>query len=289
MKIKSNDFLVSNGKKLNLDKWPTRIKPYYRSAAHFDELFGESTHKLSSLQRLLFASGGHSLLVIFQAMDAAGKDSAIRHIFTGIDPHGCLVHSFKLPSAQELKHDFLWRTTCLLPERGMIGVFNRSYYEEVLVVRVHPEYLKNQGIPPDLYDVRTIWKERFESIVNSEKHLRRNGTRILKFYLHLSKEEQRKRLLARLDVPDKNWKFNFGDIEERKLWKDYMRAYEEAIGATSKSDAPWHIIPADDKKNARLIISEIIVETMQELKMSYPILGQERQKELEEIRNLLAK
>ena len=289
MKIKSADFRVSSGKKVDLEKWPTRIKPYYGSPEQFQDAFKESTKALASLQRLLYASATHSVLLIFQAMDAAGKDSAIRNVFSGIDPHGCEVHSFKEPNAEELKHDFLWRTTCRLPERGKIGIFNRSYYEEVLVVRVHPEYLKTQGIPEESIDEKSIWKERFESIIHSEKHLHRNGTHILKFFLHLSKEEQRKRLLSRLDTPEKNWKFNIGDIKERKLWKQYMRAYEDAIETTTTDQAPWHIVPADDKKNAHLIISSIIGETLKGLKMAYPSLDRHRRTELEEIRKLLAK
>ena len=203
-------------------------------------------------------------------MDAAGKDGAIRHVMSGVNPQGCQVFSFKHPSAEELEHDFLWRTTRRLPERGRIGIFNRSYYEEVLIVRVHPEILRSQGLPDELLDEKTIWQERYRSIVDLEKHLHRNGTRIIKFFLHLSKEEQRKRFLERIDEPDKNWKFSLADIEERKFWKHYMKAYEACLSATSTKHAPWYVVPADDKENARLIISQIILDTLKELKMSYP-------------------
>jgi PPK2 family polyphosphate:nucleotide phosphotransferase len=226
------------------------------------------------------------LLLIFQGMDAAGKDGAIRHVLSGVNPQGCEVFSFKQPSAEELEHDFLWRTSRRLPERGRIGIFNRSYYEEVLVVRVHPEILRGQGLPPELIDERTIWKERYRSI---EEHLHRNGTRIIKFFLHLSKDEQRKRLLKRIDEPDKNWKFNLSDMHERLFWKEYMEAYEDCLGATSTPNAPWYVVPADDKRNARLFISHIVLDAFEELKMEYPTVTAKRRKELDEIREGLAK
>jgi PPK2 family polyphosphate:nucleotide phosphotransferase len=221
-------------------------------------------------------------------MDAAGKDGAISHVLSGVNPQGCEVHSFKQPSAEEAEHDFLWRTTCRLPARGRIGVFNRSYYEEVLVVRVHPEILQSQGLPQELMDVRTIWGGRYRSIVEFEEHLRRNGTRILKFFLHLSKEEQRRRLLKRIDVPEKNWKFSLADVKERRFWGDYMDAYEECLGATSTKAAPWHIVPADDKPNARLIVSRIVIEALKGLDMSYPGISRVRRAELRSIRKQLA-
>jgi PPK2 family polyphosphate:nucleotide phosphotransferase len=220
-------------------------------------------------------------------MDAAGKDSAIRHVMSGVNPQGCHVSSFKQPSQTELKHDFLWRTNARLPERGMIGIFNRSYYEEVIVVRVHPELLLPQGVPPESAGSKALWKERYRSILDSEAHLHRNGTRIIKFFLHVSKEEQRKRLLSRIEEPEKNWKFSIADLEERKLWKHYMKAYEDCIEATTTEDAPWYAVPADDKKNARLIISKIIIENLRKLKMKYPVLGKDKLKELQEIRKLL--
>jgi len=198
-------------------------------------------------------------LLIFQAMDAAGKDGAIRNVMSGVNPQGCEVFSFKQPSTQELKHDFLWRTTRCLPERGRIGIFNRSYYEEVLVVRVHPDILRAQGLPEESLKEKHFWKERYRSIVDLEDHLHRNGTRIIKFFLHLSKHEQRERFLERIDEPDKNWKFSAADVAERKLWDHYQKAYEECLGGTSTATAPWHVVPADDKENARLIVSQIIV------------------------------
>ena len=216
----------------------------------------EQVEELSSLQRLHYASNRYAVLLIFQAMDAAGKDGAIRHVMSGVNPQGCQVFSFKHPSATELDHDFLWRTTQCLPERGRIGIFNRSYYEEVLIVRVHPEILRSQGLPDELLHEKTIWQERYRSIVDLENHLHRNGTRIIKFFLHLSKEEQRKRFIDRIDEPEKNWKFSMADIEERKYWKQYMQAYEACLSATSTKIAPWYVVPADDKKNTRLIISQ---------------------------------
>ena len=221
MKINSKDFRVPPGKKVDLKKWPTRVKPVYKSKKQYQGLLGEQVEELSTLQRLLYASDRYAVLLIFQAMDAAGKDGAIRHVMSGVNPQGCQVFSFKHPSAMELEHDFLWRTTRSLPERGRIGIFNRSYYEEVLIVRVHPEILRSQGLPDELLDEKTIWEERYRSIVNLENHLYRNGTRIIKLFLHLSKEEQRKRFLERIDEADKNWKFSLADIEERKFWKHY--------------------------------------------------------------------
>jgi PPK2 family polyphosphate:nucleotide phosphotransferase len=228
-------------------------------------------------------------LLIFQAMDAAGKDGAIRHVMSGVNPQGCQVFSFKHPSATELEHDFLWRTTRSLPERGRIGIFNRSYYEEVLIVRVHPEILRSQGLPDGLVEERAIWQDRYRSIVDLENHLHRNGTRIIKFFLHLSEEEQRKRFLDRIDEPEKNWKFSLADIEERKFWKQYMQAYEACLGATSTKISPWYVVPADDKKNARLIISKIILDTFNSLKMHYPKTDAKRRQELLSIRDLLVK
>jgi len=217
------------------------------------------------------------------------KDSAIKHVMSGVNPQGCEVHSFKHPSMEELEHDFLWRTTRYLPERGRIGIFNRSYYEEVLIVRVHPEILHSEGLPKELLDEKTIWRDRYRSIVDLENHLYRNGTRIVKFFLHVSKDEQRRRFLARIDEPDKNWKFSRGDLEERKFWNDYIKAYEACLSATSSREAPWYVVPADDKKNARLIISRTILDTLHGLKMAYPELSKKQQKELRELRRLLTK
>jgi PPK2 family polyphosphate:nucleotide phosphotransferase len=222
-------------------------------------------------------------------MDAAGKDGAIRHVMSGVNPAGCQVWSFKQPSAEELEHDFLWRTTCRLPERGQIVIFNRSYYEEVLIVRVHPEILRSQGLSEELRDEKNIWEKRYRSFVDLESHLYRNGTRTVKVFLHLSQEEQRKRFLERIDDPDKNWKFSLADIHERKYWKQYMKAYEACLSATSTDHAPWYVVPADDKENARLIVSQIVLDTLHELKAAYPKTTAKRRRELKSIRKLLAK
>jgi PPK2 family polyphosphate:nucleotide phosphotransferase len=289
MNISSNDFRVRPGKKVSLRKWPTIVKPVYKSKRDYKELLQKHVGQLSSLQRLHYAYNRYSLLLIFQAMDAAGKDGAIAHVMSGVNPQGCRVYSFKHPSDSELEHDFLWRTTQALPERGQIGIFNRSYYEEVLIVRVHPEILDSEGLPPSALDERTVWQGRFRSIVDLENHLHRNGTLIVKFFLHVSAEEQRKRFLQRIDEPDKNWKFSLADIKERAFWKQYMKAYEECLRATSTREAPWYIVPADDKRNARLIVSQVIVDTLAGLKMSYPKVDAKRRMELAQIREQLAK
>lgn len=280
MKINSKDFRVSEGEKVKLKKWPTRVPPVYRSKEQYEQLLREQVHELSALQQLHYASDRYAVLLIFQAMDAAGKDGAIKHVMSGVNPQGCQVFSFKHPSATELEHDFLWRTTQCLPERGRIGIFNRSYYEEVLIVRVHPEILRSQGLPDGLLNEDSIWQERYRSIVDMENHLHRNGTRIIKFFLHLSKEEQRKRFLDRIDEPEKNWKFSLADIDERKFWNQYMQAYEACLSATSTEIAPWYVVPADDKENARLIISRIVLDTFKALKMHYPKAGAKRREEL---------
>jgi PPK2 family polyphosphate:nucleotide phosphotransferase len=287
MQIKPVNFRVKAGDKVKLDKWPTKVKPAYNSKKAYRKLLDEQVAELSDLQRLLYASNRYSVLLIFQAMDAAGKDGAIRHVMSGINPQGCQVFSFQHPSAKELDHDFLWRTTQALPERGRIGIFNRSYYEEVLIVRVHPEILLAQGLPNSVLNEKTIWRDRYRSIVEHEKHLSRNGTRIIKFFLHLSKEEQRKRFLGRIDEPEKNWKFCLADIEERAFWPQYMQAYEACLSATSTEAAPWHVVPADDKKNARLIVSRIILDTFKSLEMRYPESDARRQEELLSIRDRL--
>ena len=287
MKIRSKDFRVKEGDEVDLGKWATKVEPVYKSKDQYHKLLEEHVAQLSSLQQLHYASNRYAVLLIFQAMDAAGKDGAIRHVMSGVNPQGCQVFSFKHPSPAELQHDFLWRTTRDLPERGRIGIFNRSYYEEVLIVRVHPELLRSEGIPDAPDDEKAIWRDRYRSIVNLERHLHVNGTRIVKFYLHLSKEEQRKRFLARIDEPEKNWKFSLADIAERKYWKQYMKAYEECLGATSTREAPWYVVPADDKENARLIVSQIILDTLEGLEMSYPKTTDERHQELLEIRKQL--
>ena len=282
-------FRVRPGKRVRLKDWPTLIKPRYRTKKEYKHVLKERIKELSSLQTLLYASHQYALLLIFQAMDAAGKDGAIKHVMSGVNPQGCRVTSFKHPSAQELSHDFLWRTTRELPERGMIGIFNRSYYEEVLIVRVHPEILHSQGLPEELLDQKTIWDRRFRSIVDLERHLHSNGTRIIKFFLHLSKQEQRKRFVARIDEPEKNWKLSQGDIDEMKLWKQYRKVYEQCLTATSTRNSPWYVIPADDKENARLIISRIVVDALKSLEMTFPRSGAKRRRELQLIRKKLVR
>lgn len=287
MSIAINDFRVREGQSVKLHKWPTKVKPFYSSEKQCQELLGKHVRELSRLQDVLYAHDRYSLLIIFQAMDAAGKDGVIKHVMSGVNPQGCQVVSFKHPSAEELDHDFLWRTTRQLPERGRIGIFNRSYYEEVLIVKVHPEILAAQKLPGDIGSKRKFWEHRYRSICDFEKHLHRNGTRVVKFFLHISENEQRRRFIARIDEPSKNWKFSVGDVNERNFWDKYMRAYEDCLCATSTKDSPWYVVPADDKDNTRLIISKVIVETLEDLKMDYPKLDDAKRKELAEVRKRL--
>ncbi len=287
MRINSEDFRVKPDHNVELKKWPTIVKPFCKSKKRYQDLLAKHVEELSLLQNLHYASSRYALLLIFQGMDAAGKDGAVRHVMSGVNPQGCEVFSFKQPSAEELDHDFLWRSTCRLPERGRIGIFNRSYYEEVLVVRVHPEILASQRLSEELRDDKSFWKDRYRSIVDLERHLFHNSTRTIKIFLHLSKEEQRKRFLERIDQPDKNWKFSLADIHERKYWKQYMVAYEECLSATSTHHAPWYVVPADDKENARLIVSRIVLDAMGELKMAYPKTTPKRKQELKSIGKLL--
>jgi PPK2 family polyphosphate:nucleotide phosphotransferase len=288
-KLNPRDFEVQEGKKIDLREWPTEVKPFYKSKDDYEEILAKHTQDLSDLQSLLYAYNRYALLLIFQAMDAAGKDGAIKHVMSGVNPQGCQVFSFKHPSALELEHDFLWRTTRFLPERGKIGIFNRSYYEEVLIVKVHPEILRGQELPEEIAKDPDLWTKRYRSIVDLEDHLHRNGTRIIKFFLHLSKGEQRKRFLKRIDDPDRNWKFQLSDIQERKYWKHYQKAYAECLSATSTRRAPWHVVPADDKKNARLIVSATVVDALRGFKMRYPEATPEVRRRLAAIRQLLAK
>jgi PPK2 family polyphosphate:nucleotide phosphotransferase len=288
MEINSSDYRVREGKKVDLKKWPTSVAPAYKNTRQYRELLKDHVKALSAQQELLYAANSYAVLLIFQAMDAAGKDGAIEHVMSGVNPQGCQVFSFKHPSATELNHDFLWRTTRDLPERGRIGIFNRSYYEEVLIARVHPEILRAEGLPHQLRDEKNIWRDRYRSIVNLENHLDRNGTRIIKFFLHLSKDEQRKRFIDRIDDRDKNWKFSTADVEERKFWNQYMRAYEKCMSATSSKHAPWYIVPADDKHNARLIVSRIVLDTIDGLQLSYPKTSAARRRELRELRRQLS-
>jgi PPK2 family polyphosphate:nucleotide phosphotransferase len=283
LKINSKDFRVPPGKKVQLDRWPTAVEHFFKSKEQYQELLEKHVEGLSSRQQLHYASGRYAVLLIFQGMDSAGKDGAIRHVMSGVNPEGCEVYSFKQPGAEELKHDFLWRTTCRLPERGRIGIFNRSYYEEVLITRVHPEILDTQNLPKQARDDKHFWSDRYRSIVELEAHLHRNGTQIIKFFLHLSRKEQEKRFLERIDEPDKNWKFSSSDIHERKYWKDDMKAYGHCLGETSTDHAPWYSVPADDKENARLIVSQVLMDALDDLKMAYPRSTPKRRRELQAI------
>ena len=289
MKIHAKDFRVPPRKKVDLAQWPTRAERFFKSKEQYQELLEKHVEGLSSRQQLHYASGRYAVLLIFQGMDSAGKDGAIRHVMSGVNPEGCEVYSFKQPSAEELKHDFLWRTTCRLPERGRIGIFNRSYYEEVLITRVHPEILDTQNLPKHSRDDKHFWKDRYRSIVELEAHLHRNGTQVIKFFLHLSKKEQEKRFLERIDEPDKNWKFSASDIHERKYWPHYMQAYAHCLAETSTRHAPWYAVPADDKENARLIVSQILMDAFDDLKMAYPKSNPKRHRQLQAIGKMLEK
>ena len=286
MEIKLSDYRVGEGEKVRLKHRPTHVDPLYSGQSAYEARLAADVTELDRLQQLLYASNSHALLLIFQAMDAAGKDGVIRHVMSGVNPQGCEVHSYQHPSAQELRHDFLWRCTRDLPERGRIGIFNRSYYEEVLIVRVHPEILHAQNVADD---EDKLWRHRYRSINGLERHLHESGTQVIKFFLHLSKEEQRKRFLARIDEPHKNWKFSAADIQERAFWKDYRDAYDACLSATSTEHAPWYVVPADDKRNARLIASRIIVETLSNLNLRYPRSDDARRSELEGFRAALSK
>jgi PPK2 family polyphosphate:nucleotide phosphotransferase len=287
MKIDCGPFVISKHEKVRLDRRPTIVKPFYASKDDYQHTLARHVEQLSEMQQRLYADQTAALLVIFQAMDAAGKDGAIRHVMSGVNPQGVQVFSFKHPSANELEHDFLWRETACLPGRGRIGIFNRSYYEEVLIVRVHPEILRGEGVPDG--DLEETWAGRYRSIVDLEHHLHRNGTRVVKIFLHLSKKEQARRFLARIDEPHKNWKFSTADVEERRYWGKYMKAYEACLGATSRRHAPWYVVPADDKQNARLIVSQIIIDALTSLKLRYPSVTAARRRELLALRRQLAK
>jgi PPK2 family polyphosphate:nucleotide phosphotransferase len=287
MKSIISDCRVREGSAVDLKKRPTLVDPLYDSKDDYQSLLARHVGRLSDLQNVLYADDRYAILVIFQAMDAAGKDGVIRHVMSGINPQGCQVFSFKHPSATDLDHDFLWRTTACLPERGRIGIFNRSYYEEVLIVRVHPAILAGQRLPDLPKDPDKIWKSRYRSIADLEHHLHKNGTRIVKFFLHVSKDEQRKRFIDRIDDPEKNWKFSPADVEERKYWKEYMKAYEECLSETSTTQSPWYVVPADDKENARLIVSEILLDTLKGLDLRYPELSEAQITELKKIRKEL--
>jgi PPK2 family polyphosphate:nucleotide phosphotransferase len=280
LKIDPNDFRPRAGKTVDLAGLPTKVPPYFESKGHYAALLQEHIEGLRARQQVLYASGRHAVLLILQGMDSAGKDGTIAHIMSGVDPQGCEVSSFQTPSAEELEHDFLWRATCRLPRRGHIGIFNRSYYEEVLIVRIHPEMLARENLPAQVGTGKRFWKERYRSIVDLERHLHTNATRIIKVFLHLSKEEQARRFIARISDPHKNWKFSAADIHERKYWNDYVHAYAQALSATNTRDAPWYVVPADDKENSRLIVSKILIDTLDDLKLSYPVPTRQHRRQL---------
>jgi PPK2 family polyphosphate:nucleotide phosphotransferase len=288
MDFDSKRFRVAEGASVDLKRWATRTAPVYRSEEHYARLLSDHTKGLADQQRLLYASNRYAVLLIFQAMDAAGKDGAIAHVMSGVNPQGCQVFSYKHPSATELKHDFLWRTNRDLPERGRIGIFNRSYYEEVLIVRVHPEILRGEGLPYPR-NLKALWNERYRSIRAVERHLHSNDTRIVKFFLHISKDEQRKRFLQRIDDEEKNWKFSSADMAEREFWRDYRKAYEKCLSATSTKHGPWYVIPADDKQNARLFVSQVVLDTIKELRLEYPKVTPKQRRDLAELRKRLVK
>ena len=279
MKINSGHFRVRAGEKLKLKRWPTQVKPFCRSKIEYARALEEHIRALSRLQEVLYAHDRYALLVIFQAMDAAGKDGAIKHVMSGVNPQGCEVYSFKSPSAEDLDHDFMWRCLKCLPERGRIGIFNRSYYEETLVVRVHSEFLVKQKLPPEVV-TKDIWKDRFQDLRNIERYLTRNGIAIRKFFLHVSKKEQKRRFLERLENPEKNWKFSANDAKEREFWNDYMDAYEDMIRQTATKDAPWYVVPADNKWFTRVVVAAAIIDALASLDLSYPKVGKEKLQEL---------
>jgi PPK2 family polyphosphate:nucleotide phosphotransferase len=284
-KIKPKHFRPKPGEPVNLTAWPTRMDPPCGTKAEAEAMIARHAADLSALQEKLYASRKYALLIILQGMDTAGKDGVIRHVMSGIDPEGCDVTSFKAPTADEDLHDFLWRSSRALPARGVIGIFNRSYYEETLVVRVHPKDLAPEG---ETAKGKRFWRQRYRSILDFEAHLTRNGTRIVKIFLHLSREEQRRRLLARIEEPQKTWKLSPSDIAERRYWDLYQRAYEDCLAEASSRDAPWHIVPADDKESARLIVSQIILDAMESLDLAFPKPSEAHQRELLAYREELA-
>jgi PPK2 family polyphosphate:nucleotide phosphotransferase len=281
-------YRVESGKGFKLKDYDPADTAHWRSKEHAEQALQQGIERMAELQDKLYAQDHWAVLLIFQAMDAAGKDGAIKHVMSGVNPQGCQVYSFKAPSETELQHDFLWRTTRDLPERGHIGIFNRSYYEEVLVVRVHPKILDNEKLPSSVVG-KTIWQERFEDIHAFERHMWRNGTVIRKFFLHLSKKEQKKRFLARLDEPGKNWKFSAADIRERDYWDDYQNAYEDMIRNTASKHAPWYVVPADNKWFSRLVVAEVIIHTLESLNLAYPKVEDDKRKELESAKQSLLK
>jgi PPK2 family polyphosphate:nucleotide phosphotransferase len=284
--MKLKPYRVAEGQKVKLKDFKTSDTGSYQSKDEAEEVLGSNIERMRELQSKFYASNSYSLLLIFQAMDAAGKDGAIKHVMSGLNPQGCRVASFKAPSAIEMNHDYLWRCHREQPERGQIGIFNRSYYEEVLIVRVHPGFLEAQKIPDELKG-DGIWKRRYREINQWERYLHDNGTRVVKFFLHLSKDEQRKRFLDRINRPEKNWKFSASDVKERGFWDEYQRAYEEALQETSTDHAPWYIIPADKKWFSRALISDVVVQTLENLDLAYPEVGDDQLKRLAEAKELL--
>ena len=285
--MKIEKFRVPEGKKLKLKNHNTDFTGNYKDKEEAVRDLEKNVARLNELQSVLYADNSHALLLIFQAMDAAGKDGAIKHVMSGLNPQGCQVFSFKQPSVEDLEHDYLWRCAKNLPERGRFGIFNRSYYEEVLIVRVHPQILQNQPLPDKIKNDKKIWKDRFAQIRNFEDYLADNGTHVIKFFLNVSKEEQKARFLARIEEPEKNWKFSAGDAKERTFWDEYMKAYEEAIEATSTAKSPWYIVPADKKWFTRLAISEVIVKKLESLKLQYPQVSEEQLAQLQEAKKVL--
>lgn len=285
--MKAKEFLVAEGKKLNLSKHKTDYTGKYKSKEDAVTDLQKNIERLAKLQDVLYAQNHHALLIIIQALDAAGKDGLIKHVMSGVNPQGCQVFSFKAPSPEELDHDFLWRASKSLPERGRLGIFNRSYYEEVLVVRVHPEILQNQPLPTKTKTDKKVWEKRFEDIRNFEKYLTRNGIHVVKFFLNVSKDEQKKRFLERIDTPEKNWKFSVNDIKERAFWDDYQQVYQAAMEATSTEKSPWYVIPADNKWFTRVTVSEIICQHLEAMNLHYPKLSEAQLNQLSEAKKML--
>ena len=278
--FKPDAYRFDGSRPFSIKKAPTRVADFYENKKQYEKWQEEFREEINELQTRMYAHDRYGMLLIFQAMDAGGKDGTIRHVMSGVNPFGIRIHNFKRPSEQELEHDFMWRSSLVLPERGTIGIFNRSYYEEVLVVKVHPDILKTSQRIPDEFLGEDLWQHRYEDIRHFETYLHRNGFRVLKFFLHVSKQEQGERLIERIEDQSKNWKFEEGDIREREHWDDYQQAFEAAINATATAAAPWHVIPADDKKNMRLIVSQYILDALRALPMHYPEGSAERQQEL---------
>ena len=289
MEIDSDIFRLSPDDKVDLTQRPTSIAPLFKSEKQYKKILKSHVKELSSLQRLHYVDNHRALLLIFQGMDTAGKDGAIRHVMSGINPQGVKVWSFKEPSAEELRHDFLWRASSRLPERGQIAIYNRSYYEEVVVARVHPEVLRKQELPEQLFDEKTIWTDRYRSITDFEEHLHRNGTHVIKIFLHLSKDEQANRLRERIDLPEKNWKVNNSDFYNRDFWESYMNAHEDCLNETSSDHSPWFIVPADNKEDARLIVSHVLLDWFRSLNLEYPKISESRRQELAALRSKLSR